>query len=69
MNPAPDADLHSVGQVNFDWIINEVADLAIAKAKTAPHVPELRWASFLGANTAKPAKAKPVVKKAVKAKK
>jgi hypothetical protein len=33
MNPAPDADLHSVGQANFDWIVKEVADLAIAKAK------------------------------------
>jgi hypothetical protein len=48
MNPAPDADLHSVGQANFDWIVREVADLAIAKAKQAPHVPELRWAAFLG---------------------
>jgi hypothetical protein len=33
MNPAPDADLHSVGKANFDWIVKEVADLAIAKAK------------------------------------
>jgi hypothetical protein len=48
MNPAPDADLHSVGQANFDWIIKEVADLAIAKAKTAPHILELRWSAFLG---------------------
>jgi hypothetical protein len=48
MNPAPDADLHSVGQANFDWIVREVADLAIAKSKQAPHVPELRWAAFLG---------------------
>jgi hypothetical protein len=66
MNPAPDADLHSVGQANFDWIVKEVADLAIAKAKKAPHVPELRWASFLGAEPApvkKPAKKKPVPSK------
>ena len=49
MNPAPDADLNSVGQANFDWIVREVADLAIAKAKKAPHVPESRWAAFLGA--------------------
>ena len=48
MNPAPDADLHSVGQANFDWIVKEVADLAIAKAKTAPHILELRWSAFLG---------------------
>jgi hypothetical protein len=48
MNPAPDADLHSVGQENFDWIIREVADLAIAKAHKAPAPPkELRWSAFL----------------------
>ena len=32
MNPAPDADLHSVGQDNFEWIVDKVAKLAIAKA-------------------------------------
>jgi hypothetical protein len=62
MNPAPDADLHSVGQANFDWIVREVADLAIAKAKSAPHVPELRWAEFLGAEAA-PVKTKSAAKK------
>jgi hypothetical protein len=49
MNPAPDAGLESVGPANFEWIVREVADLAIAKAKLAPHVVELRWAAFLGA--------------------
>ena len=48
MNPAPDADLHSVGQANFDWIVREVADLALAKANDAPRPPqELRWSAFL----------------------
>ncbi|HEU5352032.1 MAG TPA: hypothetical protein VFU55_10585 [Terracidiphilus sp.] len=47
MNPAPDADLHSVGQANFDWIVKEMADLAIAKAKLAPRLVELRWSSLL----------------------
>jgi hypothetical protein len=58
MNPAPDADLHSVGQANFDWIIKEVADLAIAKAAHAPAPPkELRWATFLsGTSASTPAK-------------
>ena len=71
MNPAPDADLHSVGQANFDWIVREVADLAIAKAKKAPHVPELRWAAFLGVEPAptksakKPAATNKVSKPAV----
>jgi len=65
MNPAPDADLHSVGQANFDWIVKEVADLAIAKANAAPEVLELRWAAFLGGAVVKTATAakKAVVKK------
>ena len=47
MNPAPDADLHSVGQKNFDWIVTEVAKLAVKKA-TAPAPPAgYRWDSFL----------------------
>jgi hypothetical protein len=49
MNPAPDAGLESVGQANFDWIIREVADLAIAKVRQAPHLLKLRWSAFLGA--------------------
>ena len=53
MNPAPDAGLESVGPANFEWIVREVADLAIAKAELAPHVMELRWAAFLGAETEK----------------
>ena len=32
MNPAPDADLHSVGQANFDWIVTAVSDLAVKQA-------------------------------------
>ena len=70
MNPAPDADLHSVGQANFDWIVREVADLAIAKAREAPLMPELHWSAFLGSDTAHaaPAKeAKPAKKKAAAA--
>jgi len=69
MNPAPDADLHSVGQANFDWVVREVADLALAKAKTAPHVPELRWAAFLGGAVAAKKPAKKSAKKKSAAKK
>jgi hypothetical protein len=58
MNPAPDAELTSVGQDNFDWIVEQVADLAIARAQSAPHVSELRWSAFLGAEILSPKKAK-----------
>ena len=47
MNPAPDADLHSVGKENFEWIVNKVANLAVSKAQK-PVKQELRWAAFLG---------------------
>jgi hypothetical protein len=48
LNPAPDADLHSVGPDNFAWIVNAMADLAIEKAlePVAP-ISEFRWARFL----------------------
>ena len=48
MNPAPDADIHSVGQHNFDWIVEKVAHLAVHKAQN-PQPIELRWSKFLGA--------------------
>ena len=49
MNPAPDADVHSVGADNFEWIVQAVAELACRKAlegRTAPPV-EYRWSEFL----------------------
>jgi hypothetical protein len=66
MNPAPDADLVSVGQENFDWIVEKVATLAVKKAQTKPKAMELRWASFLGSESTKVAAPKKVAaKKAV----
>ena len=57
MNPAPDADLHSVGKENFDWIVEAVAELAVKKARTAKaKVPEFHWSAYLGA-ARRPAKA------------
>jgi hypothetical protein len=48
LNPAPDADLFSVGPENFEWIVTEVAKLAIDKALSDENpAGELRWASFL----------------------
>ncbi|MFZ1086171.1 MAG: hypothetical protein WAN35_14500 [Terracidiphilus sp.] len=66
MNPVPDADPQTIGQANFDWVVKEVADLAIAKAKAAPHVPALRSAVLLGSE---PAEAKSATKKATAKKK
>jgi len=66
LNPAPDADIHSVGQANFDWIVNAVAEMAVAKALSNENpVKELHWASFLsGGNSTQLPKAKATKKKA-----
>ena len=47
MNPAPDAGLESVGEENFRWVVDQVAEMAIARAQAPPCVPEMRWAHFL----------------------
>jgi hypothetical protein len=48
MNPAPDADRVSVGEENFEWIVDKVAKLAIKSAqKPSPAMKELTWAGFL----------------------
>ena len=31
LNPAPDADYHSVGPVNFEWIVDHVAEVRHCK--------------------------------------
>ncbi len=47
MNPVPDADLKSVGEAHFEWVVEQLAYLAISKAKAAPLVPDLRSSEFL----------------------
>src|ERR1700689_2559337 len=48
LNPAPDAEITSVGQENFDWIVNAVAEMAVKMALSGENVvKELRWAGFL----------------------
>jgi glutathione synthase/RimK-type ligase-like ATP-grasp enzyme len=69
MNPAPDADLHSVGEKNFEWIVSEVAALAIEKAKKSPVSLDLKWSSFFNETPAaktKSTKASKPAKKAAK---
>ena len=49
MNPAPDADVNSVGQENFDWVVTGVAEMLVEKALRGENpAEELRWAAFLG---------------------
>ena len=47
-NPAPDADIHSVGPENFEWIVENAANLAIEKAqKQKPGQMNLTWGKFV----------------------
>ncbi len=47
-NPAPDADVHSVGQENFDWVVEAAANMAIKRAKAyKPGVDNLTWGTFM----------------------
>ncbi len=53
MNPVPDADPRTLGQASFDWAVKEVADLAIARAKSASRGQEPRGDAFLGRGSAR----------------
>ena len=50
MNPAPDAGLESVGQQNFDWVVDAVANMAVRKVlEPLSEATELRSSTFLKA--------------------
>lgn len=47
-NPAPDADIHSVGEENFEWVVEAAANMAIRKAKNhKPGENNLTWGDFI----------------------
>ncbi|MCR9100070.1 MAG: hypothetical protein NXI25_08975 [bacterium] len=47
-NPAPDADLHSVGQANFDWVVETAASYAIERAQAQVDGQDnLTWGTFM----------------------
>ncbi len=47
-NPAPDADVHSVGEANFEWIVESAANMAIRRAKRHTHgMNNLTWGDFV----------------------
>jgi glutathione synthase/RimK-type ligase-like ATP-grasp enzyme len=75
-NPAPDAELTSVGKDNFEWVVETAATYAIERAQA--HVPgqdNLTWGTFIGdainklAAKPKAAAKKPATKKTVTKKK
>lgn len=47
-NPAPDADIYSVGRDNFEWVVEAAANMAIERAKKqVPGQINLTWGTFI----------------------
>lgn len=47
-NPAPDAEVTSVGQENFDWVVETAATYAIERAKAhKPGQDNLTWGTYI----------------------
>lgn len=47
-NPAPDADVHSVGEANFEWIVEAAANMAIRRAiNHREGLNNLTWGDFV----------------------
>ncbi|MBE9462561.1 glutathione synthase [Dyadobacter subterraneus] len=77
-NPAPDADIYSVGNDNFEWVVEAAANMAIERAKNhKAGQTNLTWGTFVKDSVGfalpapEPAKNEPevVVAKSVKLKK
>jgi len=47
-NPAPDADVNSVGQDNFDWVVEHAAKMAVERAQNVKEGSmNLSWGNFV----------------------
>ncbi len=52
-NPAPDADVLSVGQENFDWVVETSARMAVERAQAQkPGKDNLTWGTFVSKSVA-----------------
>jgi glutathione synthase/RimK-type ligase-like ATP-grasp enzyme len=53
-NPAPDADIRSVGQENFDWVVETAANYAIERAQNHKDgLDNLTWGEYIKRSAAK----------------
>ncbi len=51
-NPAPDAEIKSVGQENFDWVVETAATYAIERAREQePGKDNLTWGKYIITST------------------
>lgn len=66
MNPAPDAELASVGEYNHRWIVDSMTEFILERLEKGFDKPELRWDAML--NPKPKAKRKTAARKTTKAK-
>jgi len=60
-NPAPDAELSSVGQENFDWVIESAAKMCIQRAQShRENADNLTWGTYMKNATLGMASGQPV---------
>ena len=63
MNPAPDAELASVGEYNHHWIVDSMTDFILKKLESGFETPAFTWSGMMNLETKKPAKPKSSVPK------
>jgi hypothetical protein len=67
MNPAPDAELASVGEYNHNWIVDAMTEFVIDKLNGEPAQPEYRWSAMLSGASEKKTTPKAKTTKTTKA--
>ncbi len=65
MNPAPDADLHSVGEFYHNWVVDAVTNLVFKRIGEQQAMPRYRWDALLNPEPAAPETALTAVASAV----
>ena len=60
MNPAPDAELASVGARNHNWIVESMTELVFKKIAGGERTPEYSWSGMMNLSTASAATSKQV---------
>jgi hypothetical protein len=62
MNPAPDAELASVGEQNHNWIVNAITEFIFKKLSEGVKAPEYNWTGMLNQNKTETVASKAEVK-------
>jgi hypothetical protein len=55
LNPSPEAAAYYIGEENFEWLVENLANLAIERALTTTSAPEYHWSQFLNEKSLKTA--------------